>query len=70
MCRGPPKKRLKKAAQTNSETSLVVATRMQFPYNEKVQQAEHRKGKKAAKETASSTSISTRYHLQFSLYFH
>jgi hypothetical protein len=85
LCRGLPKKRLKKAAKANTETSIVVATsasRMQFPHNEAVQQATHKKrsknkaasssqGKKT-KEPAKTTSTSdanTRYDLHFGSLF-
>jgi hypothetical protein len=41
---GSPKKRIKKAASLNTETSMVVALSvMQFPYHEAVQNATHKK---------------------------
>jgi hypothetical protein len=56
LCRGLPKKRLKKASKANIETSIVVATSasgMQFPHNEAVQKSTHKKRSK--KKVASSS---------------
>ena len=85
LCRGLPKKRLKKAAKANTETSIVVATfasGMVFPHNEAVQNATHKKRKRTTSSssrgkktkglatTASTSTTNTRYDLQFSLCFH
>jgi len=83
LCRGLPKKRLKKAAKANTDTSTVVATSasgMQFPHNEAVQKVTHKKRKRTTSSsfqekktkgsaTNASSTTNTRYDLQFSLVF-
>lgn len=68
LCRGLPKKRLKKASKANIETSIVVATSasgMQFPHNEAVQKATH---KKRSKKKAASSSQARKPRNQLQLH--
>ncbi|XP_039812580.1 uncharacterized protein LOC120675425 [Panicum virgatum] len=53
--RGPPKKRLKKAASCATETSIIVAapaSGMVFPHNETVDKTTHKKRKRKASSSA------------------
>ena len=52
---GLPKKRQKKIAKANTETSIVVATGMMFPPNEAVENVVHKKRKR---KSSSSSSVS------------